>query len=375
MKTTLIPMLFLFVYFLSGCSHQPAIYSEIVGDGEDQIEIVVVEGTPYEMGFLLGKHLKDRARETLSLYLKAAFKEGGTLFVPDSLEKAWKNNLPYIDPRLQEEMEGFSAGAGIELKKLQEAHAIPIIAPYSCSGVSAWGKATSDSCLYQIRNLDYSTQAGLQKYPLVVIYKPDKGIAHANITFAGTLSSHSGINAASIVLGEKGESPSKEFPYNLNGNHFTILFRKLLYDEQNLSDVESVIENTPLIKRYYLFVGDGKRRQERAVKYLVSTPDSVKWHKWTDNDNSDIHVPEVFKNVTYYTIKNDLAAQFIHENYGRLDAEKMIQLSRLIAGKENLVNIIYNATDLEVWISNATGHESASMRKYVHIDLKKYFND
>ena len=55
MKTTLIPVLFLFVYFLSGCSHQPAIYSEIVGDGEDQIEIVVVEGTPYEMGFLLGK--------------------------------------------------------------------------------------------------------------------------------------------------------------------------------------------------------------------------------------------------------------------------------------------------------------------------------
>lgn len=374
MKLNVIALFLLFMLFISGCGQKSKLYSEFVGEGEDQIEVIVVSGTPYEMGYELGKHLKDKARQTMQKYMDAALKEGGKLISPEILLQSWKANEPFMDHRFLEEMKGFSEGSGIDLEMLEEAHAIPFIAPYSCSGVDVWGKASASGDLYQIRNLDYSTDAGLQDYPVVVVYKPTEGIAHANITFAGSLGSHTGINAESIVLGEKGESPAREIPYDLNGKHFTILFRQILYDAKTLQDAENMIENSPLIKRYYLFVGDGKLKEHAAVKYLVSTPDSVKLHKWADDDSTDIHVPKVFNDVTYYTMNNDSASNFLNTHYGHIEAPEMVQLSKLVAGGGNLVDVVYDATTKEIWVAYATDTEKAAKRSFVHIDLKKYFD-
>jgi len=367
-------LLLLVVFGLFNCqtSEKSKFYSEIIHEGNSKIEVIVVKGTPYEMGFLLGEHFKKQAKQTLQSYLNTAFKEEKSLTL-NYLTEAWRENLPYIDIRIQKEMKGFSDGSGIELKTLQAAHALPFVSPYACSGVDVWGKATSDSCLYQIRNLDYSIDAGLQKFPLVVIYKPDRGFSHANITFAGLLTSHTGINEKSIVLGEKGESPKKEMPYSLKGKHFMTMFRSLLYDAKCLPDVENEIEHSLMIKRFYLFVADGKKKEEKALKYLISSPDSIKWHKWTDNDSTDIYVPKVFKDVTYYTMKNDVASDFIQENYGNLNDSKMVELSRRVAARSNLIDVVYNATNLEIWVACATEKQRASERDYIHVDLKKYF--
>ena len=52
----------------------------------------------------------------------------------------------------------------------------------------------------------------------------------------------------------------------------------------------------------------------------------------------------------------------------------MIELSRLVADDDgNLENVVYDATNLEMWVAYAHGKEVASKRPYVHIDLKKYF--
>lgn len=373
MKLHIVALCLLFVLFISGCGQKSKLYSEFVGEGEDKVEVVVVSGTPHEMGYELGKHLKDKARETLQKYMDAAFREDSNLANPKSLLEAWKTNEPFMDQRFLEEMKGFSEGSGIDLEMLEEAHAIPFISPYACSGVDVWGKASSTGDLYQIRNLDYSTDAGLQDYPIVVVYKPTVGIAHANVTFSGMLSSHTGINAESIVLGEKGQSPASEIPYDLHGKHFTILFRQILYDAKSLSDAENIIENSPLVKRYYLFVGDGKLKEHAAVKYLVSTPDSVKLHKWTDMDSTDVHVPKVYNDLTYYTMNNDSASNFLNRHYGHIGAPEMVQLSKLVAGGGNLVDVVYDATTKEIWVAYATDKEKAAERNYVHIDLKKYF--
>lgn len=373
MKKVVIAFSLLLALIISSYGQKSKIYTEYAGQGDDRIEIIVVSGTPHQMGVELGKHLKDKARESMQKYLNAAQKENSTLFSQKNLLLAWKTNEPFMDKRFIEELKGFSEGSGIDINFLKAAHAIPFISPYACSGVDVWGKASSNGHLYQIRNLDYSTDAGLQDYPVVIVYKPINGIAHANITFSGMLSSHTGINAQSIVLGEKGESPEKEAPFDLHGKHFTILFRELLYDAKSLTDVERIIENSKLIKRYYLFVGDGKLKDRAAVKYLVSTPDSVRLHKWTDMDKTDIHVPKVYNDITYYTMNNDLASKFLDEHYGHIGAPEMIKLSKLVASGGNLVDVIYDATALEIWVANATDRESASAREYVHIDLKKYF--
>ncbi len=344
-----------------------------IGSGDDKITVVVVSGTPYEMGYQLGSALKEEVKAAMTNFLKFAKMGEPERYNNKNLDNAWKSVSPYIKDRFKEELKGLSEGSGVPLIELKRAHMVPVIGNYACSGVDVWGKATTNGHLYQIRNLDFTMRGELQNYPTIVIYKPDKGIAHASPAFAGYIAAHTGINAKGIVLSEKGASPGKEYPFNLDGTHFSTLFRDILYDANNLNEAVDMIKSTKLIKRYHLYVGDGKPETMGAVKILVSSPDSVKLTIWKDNDPTDEVAPKVKENVCYYTMKNEKAYNFLSENYGKFDHEKMIELSKLVADDDgNLEDVVYDATSLEMWIAYAKDLEIAGSRPYIHIDLKKY---
>ncbi len=346
-------------------------YLTTAGSGTDQFRIAVVKGTPYEMGYQLGTLLKDEINTTLSTFLMAAQHESPEAFSNEALDKAWEINSPYIDDRVKEEMKGLSDATGIDIKDIQRSHMVPVVGTYSCSGAVVWGKASATGHTYQLRNLDFSKDAGLQDHPLVVVYVPDKGATQVNVSFAGYIASHTGMNANHLVFGEIGESPRSEFPYNIKGAHFSFLFRKMMYDATSLDDIIHTIKTTPLIKRYFLFFSDGRLGSEGGVKVLVSTPDSVKYHIWRDNDSTDIDAPNVLPNVVYHTMNNPVAFKMLKEYYGKFDAKKMIELSRAVADEDgNLMDVVYDATTLEMWVAYANGMEDASKQGYVYISLE-----
>ncbi|MCB0731473.1 MAG: hypothetical protein KDC88_10605 [Ignavibacteriae bacterium] len=368
--------LILTVIFLISCGNSSNIKEakvSVIGEGDDQIKVVVVAGTPYEMGFQLGSALKEDVKACMMGFLAFGEKGDPERFNKEVLDNAWIAVEPYIKDRFKEELKGLADGSEVPWDDLKRAHMIPVVGNYACSGVSVWGTASANGNLYQIRNLDFTMGGGLQNYPTIVIYLPENGIAHASATFAGYIGAHTGINAKGIALSEKGASPDKEYPFDLDGTHFSTLFRDLLYDANTLDEALNTIESTKLIKRYHLYIGDGKEESRGAAKVLVSSPDSVKLTIWKDNDQTDEVAPNVSENVCYFTMDNDAAYKFITENHGKFDAEKMIELSKLVAGGGNLENVVYDATNLEMWVAYAHGLEVASSRPYVHIDLKNYF--
>jgi hypothetical protein len=346
---------------------------DTVGTGTDRIKVVVVKGNPYEMGKQLGTLLADDISASLGDFLQAVRKEYGDEVDVDWLLKgAWLDNVPYIDERVLEEMRGMAEGSGVPLEEIQMAHMVPVVSPYACSGVVTWGEATAGGHTYQLRNLDYTMDAGLQDHPLIVVYLPDKGTAHINVTFAGYIASHTGMNANHLVFGEKGRSKSSEFPYNIKGKHFSFLFREMMYDATSLEDVLSTVRKGPLIKRYCLYFADGNGEGSGA-KVAVNAPDEEQVTVWRDNDASDPVAPDVFKGVVYHTMEDDDAAAYIRMYHGSFDAEKMISLSKLVADMgSNLMDVVYDATTLEIWVAYANGQEEAALQKYVHVDMKKY---
>ncbi len=366
-------MLGLMLVFIA-CGQSSKSYRTTVGEGADQITLVVLQGTPYQMGKDYGRFMKKEVNACLTQFLGAAQKAEPQRFSNAVLDSAWKAISPYVSRNFKEELRGLSEGAGIDLQTLRRAHTVPVVADYACSGVIAWGKASANGHVYHIRNLDFVKQAHLQDYPVVVIYNPQKGIPHAVASFAGYIGAHTGINADHIALGEKGESPASEYPFDLNGTHFSTLFRDLLYTAQNLNQALIQMKATPFIKRYHLFVSDGNPTEEGGAKLLVSSPDSVKLRIWKDDDPTDELAPRVLKNVVYYTMKNDVAYRFLKENYGKLDAQKMIALSRAVADEGgNLCDVVYDVTSLDMWVAFAEKSQDASQRTYVHIPLEKYF--
>jgi len=51
----------------------------------------------------------------------------------------------------------------------------------------------------------------------------------------------------------------------------------------------------------------------------------------------------------------------------------MIALSKAVADDHNLMDVVYDATTLEMWVAYANGEsERAADRRYVHISMKEF---
>ncbi len=343
-----------------------------VGDGPDAIPLIVVSGTPFEMGQQMGELMGEEVRAVLNGFVQAAKAEDPNRCSDQNLDAVWEAVSPHTDPRFIEELRGIAAGAGLSFETVRRAHTIPIVGDYSCSALAVWGQATRNEHLYQIRNLDYTTDAGLQDFPLIVIYKPDVGIAHVNVTFAGAAGCNTGMNAEGIALSEVGDSPESDYPFHFDGQHFTSYFRTALYDARSLNDALGVIRNTRRIKKYFFVVGDGQEPQ--AAKLKAYAPDLTEWR---DNDPSDTDTPKGFDDVVYHAEGRDpIAYAHLTKYYGDYDARRMIQLSKSVATPGgNLLNVVYDATALEMWVAYAEKEEDAFQRPYIHVDLTPYFSE
>ncbi|HUE17469.1 MAG TPA: C45 family peptidase [Planctomycetaceae bacterium] len=342
-------------------------YLTSVGKGQTTIPVAVVRGTPYEMGKKLGELTKRDAVEFVHTALERVQASDPQRFSNKSLDAAWKSIEPHTDPRFREELRGLSEGTGLSMDELHRATALPVVADYACSSIAAWGAATKNGHLYQTRNLDWNMHLTAQDHPCIVIYIPHEGIPHANITFAGCIGANTGINAQGIVLSEMGDSPGREYPYDMNGTHFTTLFRTVLYDADSLDKAVAIFKSADRIKKYHFVVGDGKNR--KAVKMLAHAPDLVIWN---DNDPKDELAPKVFKNVVYQD-EGRGAYRPLQRLYGKIGAPDLIGVACKIPIKgDNVLDVVYDATALEFWVSYAKKDVEAYKRPFVHVKLKDY---
>jgi hypothetical protein len=344
-------------------------YLTSVGEGDSKIPLIVVRGTPYEMGRKQGELIKEDAGRFINAFLKLVQTADPKRFSDASLDAAWQAVTPHTDARFHEELRGLAEGTGVPLRTLQRAHAMPIVADYSCSGIAAWGSATRDGHLYQTRNLDWDMNVGAQDHPLIVVYIPDQGIPHANITFAGAIGSNTGMNAAGIVLSEMGDSPAADYPFDLDGTHFTTLFRSVLYDADGLGATVDLFKSARRIKKYHYVVGDGKNRQ--AVKMLAHAPNLV---VWKDNDPTDELAPKVRRDLVYQD-EGRGAYGPLDQVWGKIGHKEMIDIACKIPIKGgNILDVVYDATALEFWVSYAKKDVEAYKRPFVHVKLKDYLD-
>lgn len=92
---------------------------------------------------------------------------------------------------------------------------------------------------------------------------------------------------------------------------------------------------------------------------------------WKDNDPRDEFAPNVMSCVVY----NDEgrgAFPTLKQQFGKLNGEKLVALANQIPIKGgNVENVVYDATDLRMWVSYAKGEKEAYQRSYAFVDLKQ----
>ena len=346
-------------------------YRSLLTNGGARVPVVVVSGTPYEMGWHLGRLTREEIGR-LAPAAVAGFKQ--ELQVSDeTLDHAWAVTSGYTDPRVIQQLVGLAEGSGQPVRLLQHIHCLPLLMPYSCSSIAAWGTATEDGHLYQTRNLDWSLRAGAHEFPVIVVYLPTTGHAHATPSFAGFIGAHCGMNARGVVLSEIGDASAREMPYNLHAPHFSAWFRTLLYEADHLTETLDLFRQVPPTKRYHFVFGDG-RAERRSVKIRAATGGGRAQPEidvWTDNDARDELAPEILSCAVYHDEGRGVFPR-LKEGLGKLNGERMIALANSIPIKGgNVMNAVFDATALRLWASYAGGDQEAYQRPYVFLDLAR----
>ena len=338
-------------------------------NGSARVPVAVVRGTPYQMGWHLGRLMRDEIAG-LAPAAVAGFKRELQI-TDEALDQAWATTAGHTDARIHQQLAGLAAGSGQPVRLLQHVHCLPLLMPYSCSSIAAWGDATEDGHLYQTRNLDWSLKARAHEFPVLVVYLPDRGHAHVTPSFAGFIGAHCGMNARGIVLSEIGDASAKEMPYDLHAPHFTSWFRSLLFDADTLTETLDLFGKVPPTKAYHFVFGDG-RTDRRSVKIRAHTGGSRPRPQidiWKDDDASDELAPQVLSCVVYHD-EGRGAFPTLRTQRGRLNGPRLIELANRIPIKGgNVMNTVFDATALRLWVSYAGGEQEAYQRPYVFLDL------
>ncbi|MBN1351270.1 hypothetical protein JXJ21_17765 [candidate division KSB1 bacterium] len=351
---------------------------EITGSGEDQIYVLTLWGTPYQMGKAHGTLLKDEIFEQVKMLIRLMTEKMEQ--PPDILDDIFKQAQPFIPTYFIEEMRGIADGSGLELQDIIRANLIGEASEFHCSLFGAWGKATAaDSHLYQLRCLDYETHANIQKYPVMVVYVPEQGHAFANITWAGVVGCISGISQARLAISEIGDdydAPNDTFA----GIPFMFLLRDVLQFDKSLDDAISRIQNAPRTTSLMYGVGDGEMGQLRGFQTShtlcnVFDPDNLEPLTDAHKRIEDVVYWGMSWNVPRYD--GPLHDKLV-EYYGKINAENTINDIITSVGTGNLQTVVYDLTAMKIWIANARAdHESGPLeaynRQFVEFDMNALF--
>ncbi|MCD6526928.1 MAG: hypothetical protein J7K75_08070 [Desulfuromonas sp.] len=358
-------------------------------EGLNGLNVVSVQGTPYEMGYQHGVLLREEIQTMYSKIIRRA-----KIFSSEQMmEELYDLMEPYIPLEEKEEMRGLAHGADVPLRLVHWIHIIPEVAehgakkkfrrgfsPSSCSNVVAFGQATGDGEMYQLRVLDWIRELGVQQWPLILVHQPDVGYASVSYTYAGFIGCVTGMNAQRLAFGEMGYGdPANE---NLEGIPFIFLFRKLMREANSLDDVERIIRAARRTNSYVYMVSDVKAEPE-APNALLFITDRDRVLTFGENtllidERQKKREKKVEKylpigDVVYAGAKGPILYESLQHHYGDLSLAHLQQITKPVSLKSNMQNVIFKPTTLESWVSNATmtkGEEGkASQQRWFYFNF------
>jgi len=248
--------------------------------------LLVMEGTPAEMGFQHGRLLAKQIRHIIREgYMAKAFYAKG--YSREYIAAQSERMEKHFPPEYIEEMKGLVKGleaAGVTdiayedirtaVTQAEIAHHKPNDPPElnrpgtaapaeHCSNFAVWGQWTKDGRLLHGRNLDWNIEDGAQENAVILVWRPKGGIPFMMPGWSGGIGSVSGMNAEGITIGEMTSVSSEE---TFDGLPLMLLMRRVLEKAATLDEAVAIIEKGPRTTGWNFIMGDGKIPSARALE-------------------------------------------------------------------------------------------------------------
>jgi hypothetical protein len=170
----------------------------------DNITILHVNGSNYNMGFQHGYLLKDEVQENIRAfthYAEQYLSRGDLLML-------WNISAPYVPPEYIQELQGMADGANVSIDDIAESIIAIEYSDHGCYGIAAWGPATRTGTLYHSRSFDLPSNIQdpvSKKYvhenTVLVVRHPSNGVASLCPSIAGSFHTGGGMNENGVCLG------------------------------------------------------------------------------------------------------------------------------------------------------------------------------
>lgn len=368
----------------------------------DGLRVVRLAGTPYELGWQHGSALRDEIRDAVRAIL-GHFRR--YLHVPLMrtvaanwwLGSAWRRARPFTAGAYLEELRGLADGAGVPLVELHRLHAIPE-RTYSCANLAAWGRATVDGRLVHVRNLDWTIEAGIQRYAAVFVVRPQGKHAFVSLGWAGFIGVLTGINEAQLSIGQIGAETTD---VTFRGEPMAFLMRRVLEQAVTADDAAALIAGARRTVGVNYVLADAKARRALAVE---TTAHQARVFEADDALEHQVPYARPMRDAVFradaaidpairdrqlasrgdpsrpglespggsaYDVRYLGQAAGLAALYGQLDGASAQRIAQAVAPGSNVQSVVFAWPD--IWVANAQGRTPAASTRYHRLDATQLF--
>ncbi|MGQ9576859.1 MAG: C45 family autoproteolytic acyltransferase/hydrolase [Thermoguttaceae bacterium] len=328
----------------------------------DQKTILIVAGTPEQMGAAHGRLLRPQVRklaERLLYLMGGADSMNSGVWFFDRMAEIHRRTLPHIPERFLVECDALARAAGLSQEEGRYANLFP--ERFHCSGVAVRGKATRDGSVLHARVLDYMRDIDLQTAAAVQVFMPEGRNAWMSLGYAGFVGTVTAMNDKGLAVGEMGGRGEGDW----DGTPMSFLLRDVM---ERASSVEQALEILRTARRtcqYYYILSDKSKAmagvEADAQKITILRPGQQ--HPGlplVPEDTVLISGPD----------RAEVLSRRLQEHYGRIDVAAMIEIiKRPVAMGSNLHNAIFAPQTLDMWFADAGRYTPACDEPYARCNL------
>ncbi len=225
----------------------------------NDLPVLTVEGTPPAIG--------RQEAELTSTAARAIMAYPQDLLAAIGREDRWSRILqlgrslwPQLPHDHREELEAFARQSGIDHDLLLGVNVMvdTYRGGFGCSSLIVEPQRSATGEPLFGRNLDFFTLGLLQKYSLLVIYRPEGKHAFASVGFPGMLGCFTGMNDSGLAVAvhEVFFSRDGSAMFNPRGTPYTMLFRRVLEECTTVEEAEKLLRGQPRTTMLNLAVCD-----------------------------------------------------------------------------------------------------------------------
>lgn len=338
------------------------------------LPVLVVSGTPEQMGKAIGKLALKPAKQILD-YPKDALDIFNVGFLWNSLLRTGKRMYGRFPDRFKTEIDAMIESADVSKDNVIAGNTLfDIKKIVNCSSLMVEGNRSETGGPLLGRNLDYPSTDYLPKYSLVTVYRPKGKHAWASIGFPGLAGCLSGMNDAGLTVAvlEAFVTRPGEGRFNSKGLPYALCYRILLEECTTIEEAHKKLKSLPRTTIMNLIVGDKKH-----VGVFEISPKSVIYRKsvggmasCTNHFNSELkgeNQPNIGNTFGRYrfleesrTFKTPITIDHIHN-----------KLHRVSFGSQTLQTMVFEPKTLKLHL--AIGKAPASQHPLRELDLKPLF--